>query len=256
MFNMNLFLELIKEAYPQAPIIGGLASAATQPNKNTLILDDESCTEGLIGIVLNGNIRVDTVVSQGCRPIGETYIITKAENNIIYELAGKNFTQILQETLEKAPEQDRLLAQEAIFLGIAINEYIHEYKRGDFLIRGLMGIDQKTGAGIIGDYIQAGQTIQFHVRDAQSATEDLNELLTRQQKNEKSQKPKGALVFSCNGRGEYLFQQKNHDINIIQKHIGPVPAAGFFCAGEIGPIGGNNFLHGFTDSIGLFYPKN
>ena len=134
-----------------------------------------------------------------------------------------------------------------------MDEYRHEFKRGDFLIRGLMAIDQNTGAGAIADYVKAGQTIQFHVRDSAAATEDLYELLTLKQR-QIQEKPRGALVFSCNGRGENLFAEKNHDIKMIQKYIGPVPAAGFFCVGEIGPVCQSNFLHGFTSSIALFYP--
>jgi small ligand-binding sensory domain FIST len=253
-FDMNSFLETVNGAFPGSPIIGGIASAGVEPKMNLLIINDEYYDEGMVGVVLTGDLRVEIVVSQGCRPIGQTYIVTKAEANIIYELAGKPFLQVLEEVLENAPDRDRRLAEEAILLGVAMDEYKHGYRRGDFLIRGLMGIDEKTGAGAIGDYIQSGQTIQFHVRDAESATEDLNELLIEYQNKSLDKKPKGALIFSCNGRGENLFKQKNHDINIIQKHIGPIPAVGFFCAGEIGPVGGHNFLHGFTDSIALFYP--
>jgi small ligand-binding sensory domain FIST len=255
-FNLNLskMLSGMNQAYPKCPVIGGIASASMEPNGNTLILNDEILTEGAVGLSLNGNLVVDTVVSQGCRPIGNTFIVTKAEENIIHEIAGQKFFQILSDVLEGSSDRDRALAQEALFIGIATNEYKHELKRGDFLIRGLMGVDEKTGSGYIGDYIHAGQTVQFHVRDAQSATEDLNELLTRQ-KAMGVKKPSGALLFSCNGRGEHLFRQKNHDIGIFQNHMGSIPVGGFFCAGEIGPIGNYNFLHGFTDSIALFYPK-
>ena len=174
---------------------------------------------------------------------------------MISTLAGRPFLEVLQETLQKLPTSDQLLAQEALFVGIAMNEYTHDFKRGDFLIRGLLGIDQESKAGVVADYIRVGQTVQFHLRDAHTAHEDLNVLLTSQMAKEQKSRPKGALVFCCNGRGEYLFRQKNHDIQIIQKHIGPIPAAGFFCAGEIGPVGQTNFLHGFTNSIALFYPK-
>jgi small ligand-binding sensory domain FIST len=253
--DMNLFLESINRVYPNCPMIGGLASASGQPNGNTLILNNDSYDHGMVGFVLTGNFRAETVVSQGCRPIGKTYIVTKAQDNIIYEIAGKKFLSVLSSVMNQCSERDRLLMQEAVFIGIAMDEYKHDYKRGDFLIRGLMGIDRQSEAGVIGDLIRLGQTIQFHVRDAQSATEDLHELLKLQQNHVKNQKPKGALVFSCNGRGERLFRQKNHDIEVIQQYIGPVPAAGFFCAGEIGNVGKQNFLHGFTNSMVLFYPR-
>jgi len=253
--DMNLFLKSINQVYPNCPIIGGLASASGQPNGNTLILNNDSYTEGMVGFILTGNFRAETVVSQGCRPIGKTYIVTKAQDNLIYEIAGKRFLDVLSSVMDQCSERDRFLMQEAVFIGIVMDEYKHEYKRGDFLIRGLMGIDQQSEAGVIGDLIRSGQTIQFHVRDAQSATEDLHELLKLQQNHVKNQKPKGALVFSCNGRGEHLFREKNHDIEIIQHYLGPVPAAGFFCAGEIGTVGKQNFLHGFTNSMVLFYPR-
>lgn len=255
LFDMHEFLSGLNQAYPGCPVIGGLASGAVQARENLLFINNASYAEGIVGVALVGNFSVTTIVSQGCRPIGETYIVTRAENNIIYTLAGRPFIQVLEEVLHKATARDRLLAQEAIFVGLAINEYTHNFRRGDFLIRTVVALDQNTGAGVITDYIKVGQTVQFQVRDAETATEDLNELLLSHRKKEQNKKPKGALVFSCNGRGENLFRVKNHDISIIQKCVGPVPAAGFFCAGEIGPVGGNNFLHGFTNSIALFYAE-
>lgn len=254
-FDVNLFLDGLNQAYPGLPVVGGLASAAMSQGENRLVLNEEEQDNGVVGFVLTGDIRVGTVVSQGCRPIGETFIVTKADHNMIHTLAGRPFVEVLQEAVRKLSDRDKLLAQDAIFVGIAMSEYTHNYERGDFLIRGLLGIDYESKAGVVADYIRPGQTIQFHVRDAQSATEDLHELLRSQQLNENERKPKGALVFCCNGRGENLFRQKNHDIAVIQEHVGLIPAAGFFCAGEIGPVGKNNFLHGFTNSIALFYPR-
>ena len=250
--DMNLFLNKINQAYPNCPVIGGLASA----HGNILVLDNETYRDGLIGVALSGDFKVETVVSQGCRPIGQPFIVTKARDNIIYEVGGRKFLDVLSSLFKESSAPDQLLLQEAVFIGIAMDEYKHEFKRGDFLSRVLMGIDQESGAGVIGDRIRAGQTIQFHVRDTQSAVEDLHELLKQQQARVQNQKPKGALVFSCNGRGEHLFKQKNHDIGVIQQYLGPVPAAGFFCAGEIGMVGRQNFLHGFTNSMLLFYPRS
>ncbi len=254
-FDTGRFLEGLNSAYPDCPVIGGLASAASAPGENSLILNEEERSDGVVGVILTGNIRVDTVVSQGCRPIGETFIVTKAEGNIIHRLAGRPFMEILEGILNSLSVNDQALAREAIFLGIAMNEYSQDFKRGDFLIRGLIGIDFKTKSGVIADRIQAGQTVQFHLRDALTAKDDLNALLSFHQAKAIAEKPKGALVFCCNGRGEHLFRTPNHDIGIIQNQIGPIPAAGFFCAGEIGPVGQNNFLHGFTNSIALFYPR-
>ena len=254
-FDGNSFLAGLNEAYPGMPVVGGLASAASAPGENTLILDGEILREGLIGVCLSGNLRVETIVSQGCRPIGETFIVTKAQRNIIYELAGRPFYKVLEEVLNNGTEFDRHLAQEAIFVGIAMNEYKDNFKRGDFLIRGVMGVDPQSGAGAVGEYMHVGQTVQFHLRDAKTANEDMHELLKQYKTKKQSTCAHGAFVFSCNGRGINLFKERDHDIKIIQHHLGPIPAAGFFCAGEIGPVGGINFLHGFTNSMALFYPQ-
>jgi len=254
-FDGNAFLAGLNRAYPQRPVVGGLASGASQPGENTLILDGEVMREGLVGVCLTGNLRVETIVSQGCRPIGETFIVTKAQRNIVYELAGRPFYNVLEEVLSKTTDYDRELAREAIFMGIAMNEYKDKFQRGDFLIRAVMGVDPKSGAGAVGDHMRVGQTVQFHLRDAKTANEDLHELLKQYRTKKQVTAAHGAFVFSCNGRGFNLFKEQDHDIRIIQQYLGPVPAAGFFCAGEIGPVGGINFLHGFTNSMALFYPQ-
>ncbi|MBN4054422.1 FIST C-terminal domain-containing protein [Nitrospira defluvii] len=256
LFDIQSFLNGINAAYPNCATAGGLASGANQAQGNTLFLDDTVYDQGMVGLALTGDIRMDTVVSQGCRPIGEVYVVTHAKENIIYELSGRSFFEALEEVVKNASAQDQVLIQQAILLGVTIDEGKEGYRRGDFLIRGLMRLDRESGSGVIGDAIQAGQSIQFHVRDAEAAIEDLNALLILQQKRMKGCKPKGALVFTCNGRGENLFSCKHHDIETIQDHLGPVPAAGFFCAGEIGSIGSKAFLHGFTNSMALFYSRS
>ncbi len=196
LMDMNQFLDGINKAYPQCPVVGGIASAASAPRGNVLLLNGKFYDEGTVGVHMTGNVRIETIVSQGCRPIGESYIVTKAKGNIIYELAGSPFLKVLEDVLGKAPQRDRMLAKEAVFVGIAMNEYKHEMKRGDFLIRMLVGIDEKSGAGAIADYIHSGQTIQFHVRDAISATEDLTDLLQLQHNKNPQTNPSGALIFS------------------------------------------------------------
>ncbi|MCA9402994.1 MAG: FIST C-terminal domain-containing protein [Candidatus Omnitrophica bacterium] len=249
--DLNTFLEGMNEAYAGRPLVGGLASGSTQANGNVLIVNGEVHNRGMIGMALCGDIHIDTIVSQGCKPIGETYIVTKADKNIIYEVAGKTFLDILRQVFLDLNETERQLMQQALLVGIAMDEYTHDFGRGDFLVRPVIGIDQESGAVGIGDRIRAGQTIQLHLRDVKTAAEDLTELLKKFKKKRPSDN-RGALVFSCNGRGEGLFGEPDHDITLIQKHLGPIPAAGFFCAGEIGPIGGKNFIHGFTDSIVVF----
>jgi len=254
-FNLNIdvLVKGLNEAFEKCTVVGGLASGAQKAGENVLGVNDQWYRSGAVGVVLKGDIKVDTVVSQGCRPIGRTYIVTKAEGNIIYEMGGRRFIECIEEVFKKTSPEEQRLAQQAIFVGIAMDEYKHELKRGDFIIRQVLGMDANTGGGVITDYVKSGQTIQIHLRDAHAATDDLNELLKEHHIATGKKKPKGALIFSCNGRGMHLFNEPNHDINIIQNLIGPMPAAGFFCAGEIGPVGGKTFLHGFTDSIVLFY---
>lgn len=253
-FDTNRLLKILNICYKSSAVIGGSASAASGPGENVLIVDGEAYQEGVIGLVMNGAVKVKAVVSQGCRPFGGSYVITKAKGNIIYELGGQPFYKVLEEVIKSGTEYDRHLAQESVFIGIAMNEYKERFKRGDFLIRNVMAVDPDNGSGAVGDMVSVGQTVQFHLRDAKTASDDLHELL-RLHRLKHEQPPQGALVFSCNGRGLGLFKEHNHDIKIIQKHLGPLPAAGFFCAGEIGPVAGVNLLHGFTNSMALFYAK-
>jgi len=252
-FDVNSFLAGINLAYQGMPMVGGLASASSSTGGNMLMMDSQVFQEGLIGVCLTGNLRVETVVSQGCRPIGETFIVTRAERNIIYELAGRPFYQVLEEVLQRSTDYDRQLAREAVFIGIVMNECKPEFKRGDFLIRALLGVDPQSGAGVVGDHMHLGQTVQFQLRDAKTAHEDLHELLKLYKTRAPTASAQGAFVFSCNGRGINLFKEPDHDIKIIQHYLGPLPAAGFFCNGEFGPVGGINFVHGFTNSTALFY---
>jgi small ligand-binding sensory domain FIST len=205
-----------------------------------------------VGIGLTGRVALRTVVSQGCRPIGEPLTVTRAEKNIVFELAGRPPMKILQEMLPQLPTRDRDLARSALFLGRVVNEYQEEFSRGDFLIRNLLGSDPQSGALAVGDLMRTGQTVQFQVRDAQTADEDLHHLLAKERSDLARKQPHGALLFSCLGRGERMYGTADHDIRVVQEHVGPVPTAGFFCNGEIGPIGNRAFIHGFTSVIGLF----
>ena len=245
-------VDALAEAYPQAPMIGGLASGAQQPGENRLFLDGEVYDEGAVGVGLTGRIALRTVVSQGCRPIGEPLTVTRAEKNIVFELAGRPPMKVLQEMLPRLPARDQKLARSALFLGRVINEYREEFSRGDFLIRNLIGSDPQSGALAVGDLMRTGQTVQFQVRDADTADEDLRHLLTNERRELGGSQPCGVLLFSCVGRGEGMYGAAHHDIKLVQESLGPVPAAGFFCNGEIGPVGQRAFIHGFTSVVGLF----
>ncbi len=245
-------VDALAEAYPQSPMIGGLASGAQQPGENRLFVDGKVYDEGAIGVGLTGKIALRSVVSQGCRPIGEPFTVTRADKNIVFELAGRPPMKILQEMLPQLPSRDRDLARSALFLGRVVNEYQEEFGRGDFLIRNLIGSDPQSGALAVGDLMHTGQTVQFQVRDAQTADEDLRQLLARERSELGQKQPRGALLFSCLGRGERMYGTADHDIRVVQENLGPVPVAGFFCNGEIGPVGHRAFIHGFTSVVGLF----
>jgi small ligand-binding sensory domain FIST len=245
-------IDALGEAYPQAPMIGGLASGAQRPGENRLFLDGKIYDEGAIGISLAGRIGLRTVVSQGCRPIGEPLTVTRADKNIVFELGGRSPMKVLQEMLPKLPARDQKLARSALFLGRVINEYQDEFNRGDFLIRNLIGSDPQSGALAVGDWMKTGQTVQFQVRDGETADEDLRHLLTEARNGLGGIQPRGALLFSCLGRGEGMYGAAHHDIKAVQENLGPVPTAGFFCNGEIGPVGQRAFIHGFTSVLGLF----
>lgn len=245
----------LQAAYPKMPLVGGLASGAQAAGENALFMNEDLLREGAVGVVLTGNVTVSTIVSQGCRPIGRPFIVTKAQGNIILELAGTPATEALRQLFNELSPQDKALAQRALLLGVVMNEQKEAFKRGDFLIRNLVGMDPSSGAIAIGDRIQVGQTVQFQLRDAQASREDLTSLLAERTEGLRAVPWAGALLFSCLGRGRDLYGEPHYDIRTILKTIGEVPIAGFFCNGEIGPIGKRNFIHGFTASLGLFGPK-
>jgi len=245
-------VQALGEAYPGAPLIGGLASGGQQPGENRLFLDGEVFDDGAVGVALAGKVALRAVVSQGCKPIGQPFTVTRAEKNIIFELGGRPPLAVLQEMLPQLPQDEQQLARTALFLGRVINEYKEEFGRGDFLIRNLVGHDPKSGALAVGDWMRTGQTVQFQVRDGQCADEDLRCLLAREKQRFAHGPPAGALLFSCLGRGAGMYGVSSHDIKALHQYVGPIATAGFFCNGEIGPVGERAFVHGFTSVIGLF----
>ena len=243
-------------AYPRAAKIGGLASGAQRPGDNALFLDGEVHGSGAIGLALHGNIMVDTVVAQGCRPIGEAMRITSSQRNILGELDGKPPMAVLQDLFRTLSERDRQLMGHSLFLGVVMDEFIDTPVQGDFLIRNVVGMDQRTGALAIGEMLKEGQLVQFHLRDAETSAQDLTFVLERYAADNRENEVPGALLFSCLGRGQYLYGRPNHDTEIFRDKLGQVPLGGFFCNGEIGPVGGTTFLHGYTSSFGLFRSRS
>lgn len=248
---MQDVLGLLEERQPGMPVIGGLAGGGQEAGENRLILGRQVFEHGLVGVRISGPIEVRPVISQGCRPIGERFVVTKAEQHLVHELGGAPALERLQGAFDSLDDADRKRAHRALHVGIVIDEHRNRFDRGDFLVRNLMGADQTTGAVAIGDVVQEGQTVQFHVRDAKSASEDLNLLLAADLAQHRNA-AQGALVFSCCGRGQGLFGRPHHDASLVSERLGGIPVAGFFAQGEIGPVGGRNFLHGYTASVALF----
>ena len=246
-FPADVLLDHLNESGVEIPIVGGMASGGLEAGRNSLYFNDEILRDGAVGAILTGG-GMSAIVSQGCRPVGQTYAVTRAERNVLFELGGAPAMTRIEELYAEAGERDQLLIRRGLHVGSAITETKPELGRGDFLIRNVVGVDRDSGAIAISDLVEVGRTVQFQVRDAESAREDLRVVLER----ERTARPAdvaGALLFSCNGRGSALFGQPDHDVNAVRRAFGDVPVAGFFAAGEIGPVAGRNFLHGFTASI-------
>ena len=250
----SVFTE-IEECCPGASAIGGVASGGSDLGENRMVYNGTVVTEGMTGVALWGPLTVRMLVSQGCKPIGERYVVTKAERNIIYELGGASPLQRLQATLDELGSDRGRQAAKALQIGIAFDEQRERLDQGDFLIRGIIGADQRSGGVAISDLVEEGQTVQFHLRDSKAASEELNLMLAKDQVEFPNKTPKGALIFSCNGRGRRFFAEPHHDVRALQKRAEGMPIAGFFAAGEIGPVGGKNFIHGYTASVALFAEK-
>ncbi|MEE9248345.1 MAG: FIST N-terminal domain-containing protein [Dehalococcoidia bacterium] len=243
-------------AFSDSVKIGGLASGGMRPGTNALFLDGKVYRSGAVGLAMHGNIRVDTIVAQGCRPIGQPLIVTKCQGNVLQELDEGKPLEVLRRVFDGSNEHDQGLINTALHVGVVMDPLKAEFGPGDFLIRNVMGLHQETGALVVGEILREGQVVQFHVRDARTAEEDLNTLMERYVMERDSVNPSGALLFSCLGRGENLFGRPNHDSDAFLEKVSRVPLTGFFCNGEIGQVGGTTFLHGFTSSFAMFTPSN
>jgi small ligand-binding sensory domain FIST len=250
-FPAGDLLAHLNDHVPGTVVMGGMASGGLRLNQSRLFLDGRVLAEGAVGAHLP-QAEVHPLVAQGCRPVGDPYTTTRAEGNVIFELGGRPPVVRLQELAAALSSRDRELLVQGLQVGLVIDEYRSESRPGDFLIRSVVGADPESGAIAVGEEIAVGQTVQFHVRDAESADEDLQRALAREAAVLGGRRPAGALLFTCNGRGSRLFPGPDHDAGLIAKMLGQIPVAGFFCAGELGPVGGQNFLHAFTASIALF----
>jgi len=260
-FELNALLRGLDYAYPHSVKIGGLASGARQPGGNRLILNHQLPSRGLVGLALAGNVKVEAVVAQGCRPIGEPLRITRAERNMILEMEGRTPLQVLEKVLGSLSPGDRRVAQDSLFLGIATEPEVTldnilgtaPHRSGDFLIRNLLHLDGRRQALTVGALVRPGQTVQFHLRDAQASSQDLEKMLDRYQ--DRGSGPHGGVLFSCLGRGESLYKQANHDSEQFRRRFPQAALGGFFCNGEIGPVGDTSYLHGYTSCFAMIGPE-
>ena len=244
-FPTDDFLRGLPARAPGVTAVGGLASAASSAGGNRLVLDATILSSGAVGVLLDGGVGVHTLVSQGCRPIGQPFIVTRAEGSLVLELGGRPAVSRLQELADEASADDRELLRHGLHVGLVVDEHRAEFGPGDFLVRNLLGADPNSGALVIGEQVHVGQTVQFHVRDAAAADDELHERLVGEQGG-------AGLVFTCTGRGRHLFDAPDHDAEAVHAHLGPIPLAGAFCAGEIGAVGARSFVHTFTASVALF----
>lgn len=244
-------IDRVEEDFPGVPLIGGMASSTRHPGTNRLFLGTSCVRRGGVGVVITGGPQLRSVVSQGCRPIGQPFVVTKSDENVILALGGKSPLHQFGEIYRELSPADQRLAQNGLQVGLALDEYRESFGRGDFLISNVIGADSDKGAIAIGHAVRPGQTVQFHVRDADTAHEDLTTLLSADIAKHASV-PEAALLFSCNGRGTNLFPAPDHDARTIRELAGAIPLAGFFAQGEFGPIGRRNHVHGYTASIVLW----
>ena len=243
-------------AFPESKKIGGIASGYLNDSQVSLFLDNELIQSGIIGICMTGDIQIDTIVAQGCRPIGSAMQVTECQQNILYKLNDQTPVEILRSLFPDLNEREKDLVQHSLFLGVLMDSFIEKPEHGDFLIRNILGIDSRQGAIGVGEFLHEGQIVQFHVRDGISSSDDLATALQKYVEFRHNPSGYGALLFSCLGRGQQLYQVPNHDTKMFYENVGVMPVTGFFGNGEIGPVGDNTYLHGYTSSFGIFRPSS
>jgi small ligand-binding sensory domain FIST len=252
--DLESWVPALDARFPRGAKIGGIASGAAQPGRNLLFLGESFARAGAVGVVLAGDLSVDTVVAQGCRPVGPPLFVTGTRENVIYELDGERPLDVVQRIFASASPAEQRLFQGALFLGLEMRAEQSRFVSGDFLIRNLLGVDPDSGALHVAASLEGQRVVQLHVRDGAAAAEDLAQRLARLPA-EAARDAAGALLFSCLGRGRGLFGAPDHDSRAFARALGPLPLAGFFCNGEIGPVEGQTFLHGYTSAFGILRPR-
>ena len=250
-FNVEACLRGLDSAFPGATIVGGLASGATMPGGHTLFIDGSSENDGAVLLALTGDIVIDPIIAQGCRPVGSPMLVSSCDGHVILSLDGKPPGETLRALHDSLPVSDRNLMQRSLFMGVEMKDQV-EYKAGDFLIRNIVGLDPDGKALAIAAKLQQWQAVQFHLRDRAASADDLDARLTGYVDGKPSTPPGAAVLFSCLGRGEHLYDVAGHDSDMFRGKVGDLALGGFFCNGEIGPVGGTTFVHGYTSAFGVF----
>ncbi len=251
--NVELWLKQWNQAYPRVPILGGMANGVVGDPEAWIFSDDQAVPGG-VAIALQGDVAVYPVVSQGCKPIGEPLTVTHAEKNVLLTLGSRPAYEVLSDVYKELSETEREQARGHLFAGIAVSEYLEEYKRGDFLVRNIIGADPKSGAVQINATPRVGQTLQYQLRDSRVATDELKRLL-REQLAHTAPPPYAALLCTCHGRGRGLFGGPNHDAGLVNDFYPGLPMAGLFANVQLGPVGDRSFAHGHTASLALLGPS-
>ena len=253
--DSETFVNGLADAFPDQPIIGGLASGDPRSQRTHVFLNGSVHDEGAVALGIGGDYTVRTVVSQGAEPIGEPWTITGVNRHVVQTIGQRPALEVLTDTIKGLGEEMQQRAQRNLLVGLVMDEYRDEFHRGDFLIRNLVGADPESGSIAISAHPQIGQTIQFQLRDARAADDELKDMLVRTRESLGGSAPLAAVLCSCNGRGAGLFGESHHDAAMLREELGLDNIAGFFCNGEIGPVGGKTYIHGFTASIGLIVSK-
>ena len=245
-FPAHLYLPELSDEFEGVPVVGGLIN----PEPGLLWSGSKCHTQGALAITLEGEVQIEPIVSQGCRPVGDPLVVTACRGPVIEKLRGRRAQEVLLETLAGLSERDRELFRCGAHIGLAVDPTLSRFQAEDLLVRNLRGVDPRRGWLIVADHsLRAGMSVQFMVRDAAGASRDLEEHLERVRRHPTPART-GGLLFTCGGRGASLFPTLHHDASTIERHLGPgFPLAGMFCAGEIGPVGGRPYLHGFTASL-------
>ena len=251
-FPVDGFVGHSHESLRGLPLVGGLASGAGQAGDTRLLVDGHIHDRGAVGVVIGGDVSVHALVSQGCRPIGRPMTVTSAEGSTILKLAGRPALEQAKDAVAMLPTEEQPLAVRGLHLGVAVDEYADDHAHGDFLVRGIAGADQASGSITIGDVVEIGSTVQFLLRDADAAHDDLVSVLGHFRTTAGGGSPAGALLFTCTGRGRAMFPSADHDSTAVRRGLGVDHVAGFFAAGEIGPVGGHNHVHTFTATVLAF----